>query len=449
MTDIARLRTDRDARLASIEPRHLHGMTEAEIRDWRDLHASVEVTWQPKLAVGPMIDHVLTVLGRAAVACRPVSLYRWGDTGPKAVVMRYEDVVLDAKGFSFGDATIRLHDTHWDEELPDSVSVGDGLGHGLLVHSGDERGALHQSLRDALDAWRATADEMIVSIDGVQERLPSQAVVAYGLSLTTGGKPIDMQGIASFHLTEGDRMSSPTVMLQAMTDDGHVVSIAPVSTIHPTDADGLARLGEAINADFGSIYVDMPGIDDVGRSAIQLPGVDRIVVVARDLGPMERAYAALDAEKKTQSDLDDAAYELAEAMPTATEEQRSARDAAMQALEDKISSPFSRPEYEEGGLIEILRWEPGRAIDALDATRAAWSAYVLSLKASQDLGLNDRCHVSPPRLADVARAHADGIGAVATPHDCVYGSDACFWELSDLSYDPASRTLTIQPQMGS
>lgn len=448
MTDITRMRADRDARLASIEPRHLHGMTEAEIRDWRDLHASVEVTWQPKLGLGPMIDHVLAILERAAVTCRPVSLYHWGDTGPKATVGWLQDIVLDAKGFTFGGLTIPLHDMHWDDQHPDTVPLV-GRGFGLLVHSDEGRGDLHQSLRDALDAWRATADEMIISIDGVQQRLPSEAVVAYGLSLTTGQKPIDLQGIGHFVLTEGDRMSSPTVMLQAMTDDGHVISIAPVSTIHPTDAEGLARLGNAINADFGSIYVDMPGIGDVGRSAIQLPGVDRIVVVARDLAPMERAYAALDAEKQAQNELDDAAYELAQAMPTATEEQRSARDAAMQALEDKVTSPFSRPEYEEGGLIEILAWEPGRAIDALDATRAAWSAYVLSLKASQDLGLNDRCHVSPPHLADVARKHADSIGAVTTPHDCVYGSDACFWELSELSYDPASRTLTIQPQMGS
>lgn len=449
MTDITRMRADRDARLASIEPRHLHGMTEDEIRDWRDIHASVEVTWQPKLAVGPMIDHVLAILDRAATTCRPVSVYRWSDTGPKAVVGWFQDVILDAKGFSFGDATIRLHDTHWNEEAPDTVSVDDGLSYGLLVHSGNERGDLHESLRDALKAWRSTADEMIVSIDGVQKRLPSEAVVAYGLSLSTDGAVLDLQGIGRFDLTGGDSMRSPTVMLQAMTDDGHVVSIAPVSTIHPTDAQGLTRLGTAINADFGSIYVDMPGIGDVGRSAIQLPGIDRIVVVARDLGPMERAYAALDAEKQMQNELDDAAYELAEAMPTATEEQRSARDAAMQALEDKVSAAFSRPEYEQGGLIEILAWEPGRAIDALDATRAAWAAYVLSLKASQDLGLNDRCHVSPPHLADVARAHVDAIGAAATPHDCVYGSDACFWEISELSYDPASRTLTIQPQMGS
>lgn len=449
MTDITRMRADRDARLASIEPRHLHGMTEAEIRDWRDLHASVEVTWQPKLAVGPMIDHVLAVLKRAALACRPVSLYRWGDTGPKAVVGWFQDVVLDAKGFSFGGATIRLHDTHWNEELPDGVSVDDGLNYGLLVHSGDERVDLHKSLRDALDAWRTTADEMIVSIDGVQTRLRSEAVVAHGLSLSTDGTVLDLQGIGRFDLTDGDTMRSPTIMLQAMTDDGHVVAIAPVSTIHPADAGALTRLGKVINADFGSIYVDMAGIGDVGRSAILLPGVDRIAVVARDLGPMERAYAALDTERQAQNDLDDAAYEIAEAMPTATEEQRSARDAAMQALEDKLSSPFSRPEYEQGGLIEILAWEPGRAIDALDATRAAWSAYVLSLKASQDLGLNDRCHVSPPHLADVARTHAESIGAIATPHDCVYGSSECFWEHSELSYDPASRTLTIQPQMGS
>ena len=448
MTDITRMRTDRDARLASIEPRHLHGMTEAEIRDWRDLHASVEVTWQPKLTVGPMIDHVLAVLDRAAVSCRPVSLYRWGDTGPKAIVVRYEDVVLDAKGFTIGDVSIRLHDVHWDPKDPDWVVLGDGQDHGLIVRIREDDD-LHRSLRDALDAWRGAADEMIVSIDGVQKRLPSDAVKAYGLSISVDGDVLDLQGIGRFVMTEGDRMSSPTVMLQAMTDDGHVVSIAPVSSIDLTDDASLEGLGEAINADFRSIYLNMPGIEDVGRSAIMLPGVDRIVVVARDLGPMERAYAALDGEKKAQSELDDAAYEIAETMPTATEEQRSARDAAMQALEDKASDPFSRPEYEQGGLIEILAWEPGRAIDALDATRAAWSAYVLSLKASQDLGLNDRCHVSPPHLADVARTHADRIGAVATPHDCVYGSDVCFWELSELSYDPASRTLTIQPQMGS
>jgi hypothetical protein len=81
---------------------------------------------------------------------------------------------------------------------------------------------------------------------------------------------------------------------------------------------------------------------------------------------------------------------------------------------------------------------------------AVWAAYILSLKATMDGGKNERAHLNDDEtLVPRALEIVERLGAVSTPCDEVYGSDGTYLELLRFEYDPATRTLTANPSIGS
>jgi hypothetical protein len=447
MNDITTARGQRDAFLATIPARRLDSMTEVEIKEWRDAHAAYEPSWLEQPAIGPMIDHVLGVFDAALVACRDVSIYRRDENGGSFVTARPNDVVLTGTTIDFAGLSIAIHDTGFSHEQVDALRIGDD--YATLIHTDTEKAsALHDVIRAQLDGWRESGETLLVTIDGETVEAPASEVWAYGFSLSIPGRILNLDALARLHASEGLTMRSPTIETVLLTADGHEVSIAPVRSLDLTREECRETLSNMLNSDFGPIYLDLIGIPDTGRNAVQVPGVRRVVVQARDLKPMHQAYADQEAATGRQAGI--AAEQAAiDAMPAGTDEEIALKHAAQAAHYDKPRPEYHAPTYEEGGLIDVLVWEPKGPVDALDLTRAAWAGYVLSLKASEDLGLNPRCHVTPGGLADVAAAHVADIGAVATPHDCVYGSDMAYWECSQVSFDADTGTIVIVPSLGS
>jgi len=451
MNDITTARGQRDAFLATIPARRLDSMTEVEIKAWRDAHAAYEPSWLEQPAIGPMIDHVLGVFDASLVACRDVSIYRRDENGGSFVTARANDVVLTGTTIDFAGVSIAIHDTGFSHEQVDALRIGDD--YAVLVHTDTDKAAeLHQQLRDRLDAWRDAGEQLLITIDGTTVEVPASETFAYGFSLSVPGGALNhvlnLDALARLQVSEGGSMRSPTTEIHMLTADGHEISIAPVSTIDLSLQQDLDALSNMLNTDFGPIYRDVVGVADTGRDAVRVPGVRRVVVRARDLKPMHQAYADQEAATGRQAGI--AAEQAAiDAMPSGTDEEIALKHAAQAAYYDKPRPEFHAPDYEEGGLVDVLVWEPEGPVDALDLTRAAWAGYVLSLKASEDLGLNPRCHVTPGSLADVAAAHVAAIGAVATPHDCVYGSDMAYWECSEVTFDADTGTICIVPSLGS
>jgi len=92
---------------------------------------------------------------------------------------------------------------------------------------------------------------------------------------------------------------------------------------------------------------------------------------------------------------------------------------------------------------------PGN-VDGFTALRAAWAGYMQSLKATVDSGKNDRAHIGQdPIIMDIVANEIEALGATATPCDEVYGSCGTYLEYLECKYDPASRTLTVNPIIGS
>jgi hypothetical protein len=413
---IADLRLERDARLTTIQPASYHAMSEEAVAAWRETQISCEIVRGGATPiVAALIDHVLAAVDQAALQCTKVAIVQLDDIRPSITPFSIDDVVLNVSSIDFGGISIHLHDTQCQTHDLDWIEIGENREHAVLLHASiDEACKLHDQLRERLNLWRSSGETLLVSIDGAMSKKPSDEVWAIGLSFSTDETKIDLEQLSSIFESYGDSMSRPVTEITLMTSDGHVVSIAPVSTIDPTDAGSLESLSKMLNANFQSIFQRLSVREDVGRSAIRVAGVKRVVVQARDLAPMCRAYALIDADRDHDAE-----------------------------------GTFVAPVYEEGAMIDVLVWEPKSDVDALDLTRAAWAGYVLSLKASEDLGLNDRCHVPAGGFVEAARAHVDAIGAVATPHDCVYGSDMSYWELSKVTFDAETGTLAIVPQLGS
>lgn len=388
-------RANRDANLAKIETTGINASVE-EILAWRQAHIDNEVTWRPSVAL--LIDHVVGTLLSAIRACRSIALLR-PDAERPLVSFPTHETILDGRGFVFGDIVLPVHDVHWNPERPEGVYHDDQLVI-LLSASGEESDAHHAVLRERLDAWRDAGRTLLLSIDDETTEIGSDMLYAYGASLSVAGDAMNLDDIAMLLGEAGPTKYATGEDLRIMTLSGRQIDIAPISTIDPSTSEGIDLLSRTINADFHSIYSDIANAKDLGRAAMLLPSVKRVVVKASDLKPMHRETAARDASGRPQK-------------------------------------------------VVILDWTPGRDVNAQDVTRAAWSAYILSLRASEQAGINERCHVSPPTLADAAAAHVESIGARSTPHDCVYGSGECYWELSDAKFDASTGTLTLIPLMGS
>lgn len=399
--DITAAREARDASLSNIVPMPLAGATDEQVAAWRRAQVSVEASFEPYVA--DLCDKLLAVLKSAIADGRMIAIERPRAT-PDLVSFKAHDAVLDRRGVTFGDVTIPLHEVQPGAGEPVRLWTAQG---GLMLHAPThgQSAALHAELRERLARWRATDETLLLCIDGETTTIGSSQLHAYGLSLSLRGDPMDLGDISVIADQHGPDKYALGQDLRIVTASGTRIDIAPLSELDLSVQEDIDTASRFVNADFFSIYRPMATERDLGRQAVALPGVKRIVVTTADLAPMQRAYEKWDP-----------------------------------------STPL--PEYERP-VVTILDWTPDAPVNVLDVTRAAWSAYILSLKASEDLGLNDRCHVSPPLLAESAATHVALIGAVSTPHDCVYGSSACYWELSQIEFDAADGTLTISPQMGS
>lgn len=101
-------------------------------------------------------------------------------------------------------------------------------------------------------------------------------------------------------------------------------------------------------------------------------------------------------------------------------------------------------------LATILEATVAGSVDGATLLELTWAAYMLSLKATMDAGKNRRAHIGRDPIAiPHALAIAAQYDATATPCDEVYGSDGTYLEALDLSYDAATRTLTVEPIIGS
>lgn len=98
----------------------------------------------------------------------------------------------------------------------------------------------------------------------------------------------------------------------------------------------------------------------------------------------------------------------------------------------------------------ILTFPAPDTVDGATLLEAVWAGYMLSLKATMDGGRNRRAHVGRDADAiDLANAIVSRLGGTATPCDEVYGSGGTYLEALDFGYDPATRTLTVDPSIGS
>ena len=93
---------------------------------------------------------------------------------------------------------------------------------------------------------------------------------------------------------------------------------------------------------------------------------------------------------------------------------------------------------------------PAGSVHGAQLLQAVWAGYMLSLKATMDAGKNPRAHVGGDADAvELATNMVQWVGATATPYDAIYGSDGTYLEALDFGYDPATRTLRVDPMIGS
>lgn len=402
--DIDKLRAERDAKLTSITPISFMNSTADQIEAWRRSHVAAEVSRHPH--VDALSRKILDALTFAVKEDRCVGIEH-PDAEGGFVYFQPTKTVLDSRGFTFGDVTIELHRVDWHARNPsDPIVVWSDRGR-IILHATpfEESCAMYDELSKTLDGWREAGEELLLDIDGETTTIDSNLLYAYGLSLSIAGDVMNLDDIACISSQHGPENYALGRDVRILTTYGRRIRIAPTSSLDLSTPEGIDVASRSINADFGTIYRDIATGIDLGREAVSLPGVKRIVVLADDLAPMERAYAEWNGRSPS-------------------------------------------PKYDTP-VVTLLDWTPAGPVNMLDVTRATWSAYILSLKASEDLGLNERCHVSPPSLADSAKNHLAAVGAVPTPHDCVYGSGECYWELSELEFDASTGTLTITPSMGS
>lgn len=97
----------------------------------------------------------------------------------------------------------------------------------------------------------------------------------------------------------------------------------------------------------------------------------------------------------------------------------------------------------------ILTMPTPDGIDGETLLEAVWAGYMLSLKATMDAG-GDGAHIGDDEDAvDLAQSIVTRLGATATPSSEIYGSGGTFLENLDFRYNPESRTLDVDPGIGS
>lgn len=98
----------------------------------------------------------------------------------------------------------------------------------------------------------------------------------------------------------------------------------------------------------------------------------------------------------------------------------------------------------------ILTMATGGSLSIHTALRAVWASYMASLKATMDAGKNRRAHVGDDADAmDLVAREVAELSAVLTPCNEVYGSGGTYLESLDCRYDAETRTLTVNPSIGS
>ena len=175
-------------------------------------------------------------------------------------------------------------------------------------------------------------------------------------------------------------------------------------TSKPYEIDLTTEIGfmdaeAVISQSIGSLYA--PRISDFDH--ITLVGVQRIIVKTEDMAPLLQ------------------------------------RD-----INDIMTKPMAKPTY-----VHILDWKIEDKVNAQKVLKVACAAYLISLSASANRGINERCHIPFQDIIDDAIEHLLDANMTITPHDCVYGSSEMFWDGVIIDFDQETGTLTIDPELGS
>lgn len=95
------------------------------------------------------------------------------------------------------------------------------------------------------------------------------------------------------------------------------------------------------------------------------------------------------------------------------------------------------------GEVDIARMHvPGR-VDGLEILRLGWAATIMSFVATYKV--DPLWGDTPPATVAAAEATLADLKAISTPNEHAYGSCDKVMEGIALTYDPATRTLTIEP----